>query len=224
MANTDKYVDLITSEHQGKPKFEGVVRALTAGFSDNGEAVLDFVNKFDLDQAVGSQLDDIGLWVGVSRRLPVPIIGVYFAWNDTALTGWGSGIWRGPFDPVTGLYSLPDDIYRKLIRARIAANQWDGTIPGAIAIWALVFDGGQTIIIQDNQNMTMVVGFVGPALSAVEQALLTGGYVALKPSGVRISYYAIPPGPGPLFAWNASSPELDGWGSGSWATQLTSLT
>lgn len=220
MASTDDYVTLITSEHNDKPNFVATIRAMTAGFVDGINLNESLPDKFNLDNAVGVQLDDIGKWVGVSRRLRVPLEDVYFEWDGTAELGWEAGVWRGPFDPVTGLVNLPDDVYRTLLRGKIAANNWDGTIPGAVAVWAIVFNGGQTIIIQDNQDMSMIIGFVGPPLSTVEIALLTGGYLPLKPAAVRVSYFAIPVGPGPLFGWDADTATINGWDTGSWAREL----
>lgn len=222
MASLDDYTGLITSQHADKPKFKAVVEAVTQGLVDNINLCAALTEHFNLDTAVGVQLDAVGLWVGASRRLKLPLE-VYFEWDGSVILGWDSGSWQGEFDPVTGLVLLPDDAFRRLIRSKIAANNWDGTIPGAIAVWDIAFDGGQTIIIQDNQDMSMVVGFVGPALSAIDQALLTGGYTPLKPAGVRIAYYAIPSGPGPLLGWDSNSDELRGWDFGQWAQILLPL-
>lgn len=220
MASIDDYVALITSEHRDKPLFVAVVSALVAPMVDEINLMRDFTRLFDLDEAAGQQLDVVGEWVGISRQLSVPLTGVYFSWDSTALLGWDSGVWRGMFDPVTGLTSLPDDEYRALIKAKIAANHWDGTISGAEAIWAAVFGGSQTVILQDNQDMSLTIGFVGQPLSAVQQALLTGGYFPLKPEGVRVRFYAIPANTGPLFSWDTNSAQLQGWGAGSWSKEV----
>lgn len=219
MITSDKYLELITSEHAERPMFRAAIEALTKGFVDNVNLCEAIPGLFNLDVAVATQLDAVGRWVGISRTLRVQLTGVYFEWDNADL-GWGSGVWKGPFDPDAGLVELADDAYRKLIKAKIAANNWDGTILDALVIWNIAFDGEQTIILQDNQDMSMVVGFVGLPLSAVNAALLVSGYVPLKPSGVRISYYAVPVNEGPLFAWDGSSPELDGWGTGSWAQEV----
>ncbi|MNU03521.1 hypothetical protein D3C72_2475800 [compost metagenome] len=55
----------------------------------------------------------------------------------------------------------------------------------------------------------------------MQKALLLGGYFPLKPSAVRIRFYAVPPSSGPLFAWDADSPELQGWEAGSWAQEIS---
>jgi hypothetical protein len=219
MTNED-YLNLITSEHRGKEKFEATVVAGVSPFSKLQAVMLDLPADFDIDSAVGVQLDAVGAWIGRSRRIDTPLVGVYFAWDDLASDGWESGIWKGPFDPDSGLVDLPDDSYRVLLKAKIAANSWDGTIPGAYAIWATVFTNSQ-LVIQDNQDMSMVVGIAGQPLSIVDQALLTNGYIPLKPEGVRIQYYAIAPAAGALFAWDTDeSTALAGWDTGQWATEL----
>ncbi|MGC7970039.1 DUF2612 domain-containing protein, partial [Salmonella enterica] len=68
---------------------------------------------FDLDQAIGVQLDAVGEWVGISRNITVPLAGVYFSF-DIAGLGFDQGVWKGPFDPDTGLTTLDDDTYRLL--------------------------------------------------------------------------------------------------------------
>lgn len=132
--------------------------------------------------------------------------------------GWGEGSWKGQFSPDSGLTSLPDDVYRILIKAKIAANSWDGTIPGAYAIWETVFSDN-IIIIQDNQDMSITVAVVGAPLDAITQALLTGGYIPLKPEGVRVNYYSVPTDTNPVFIWGGDSETegVGGWSEGSWA-------
>lgn len=171
---------------------------------------------FDLDTGIGLQLDHVGQWVGRSRDLETPLTDVYFSWDMDGV-GWGEGTWKGPYDPDTGLVALPDDAYRTLLRAKVAANAWDGTIPGAYEVWETVFgEAGSIVVIQDNQDMSIVIGLAGAKADSVTMALLTGGYIPLKPGGVRIDAYAVPPGGGALFAWGCDSPALGGWGSGSW--------
>lgn len=153
---------------------------------------LDTVNQmallFDLDAAVGVQLDVIGQWVGVTRNLQLAISGVYFAW-DTIGLGWDDGIWLGPGDPVSGLIVLPDAQYRTLLRAKIADNQWDGTVEGAYKIYDVLFAGtGFGINIKDNENMTMTITVTGPPLDALTKAMVLGGYLDLKPAGVLATY------------------------------------
>lgn len=220
MANSNDYLKLVTSEHADQPDFMATVKTLTDGFTDVNNLCNSYPKVYDLDQAVGTQLDVIGLWVGADRRLATPLTGVYFSWDATALLGWDSGSWQGPYDPSTGLSSLPDDAYRLLIKAKIAANNWDGTIPGAQAIYSIIFNGGRMVIIEDHQDMSFTLGFSGGSLTAIEQAMLLGGYIPLKPVGVRIKAFLLAPAPGALFAWDLSSPYMAGWDAGLFAIEL----
>lgn len=216
-----EYLNLITTEHRDRAKFVATVAAVVQPQVDEQTALAAFAEAFDIDTAAGVQLDIVGLWIGRARRVAVPITGVFFSWDDTPQTGWDSGVWRGPFDPEAGIVILPDDTYRVLLKAKIAANSWDGSIPGAYAIWDEAFGDGSALLIQDHQDMSMDIGIVGPPLSAVTRALLIGGYLPLKPAGVRIRSYSIGANSGPLFAWNVSNDLLAGWGTGSWAIELS---
>lgn len=218
MATLQEYLDLITTEHSDKPKFMATVALSLAPLVAMQNLFENMFLDFDLDVAVGAQLDILGLWIGVSRNVRVPITGVYFAWDDTAMVGWDSGVWQGEFDPDTGLTSLNDVNYRTLLRARIARNHWDGSIPDAYKIWAIIFPD-DIIFIQDNQNMSMSIGVISTSFDAVDVALLTGGYLSLKPEGVRIADYFI--SPGPMFGWDSEGGSLAGWDEGLWATELT---
>ena len=218
------YLNLITSQHRQRPRFMATVEALLRPAQGVADLLDTMRTTFDLDTAIGNQLDAVGVRVGRTRYLRTPLEGVFFSWN-VAGVGWQEGVWKGPYDPDTGLVRLPDDLYRTLLRAKVAANAWDGTIPGAYAVWSTVFaETGASIIIQDNQDMSMVVGIANMPLTPVFEQLLLQGYVPLKPEGVRIKWYAVTPDGGPLFAWNCDSKALKGWGDtttgGRWPVTL----
>ena len=220
-----KYTDLITSEHEDKPKFLAVVDAVTSYYSDLIEFYSTLPSKFDIDVATGVQLDVLGEWVGRSRFVKIPLTGVYFTWDDTALVGWNAGVWKGVFDPDTGLTRLPDDAYRKLLKAKIAANNWDGTADQASAIFSSLFSSNSFVILQDNYNMTFGVLLGGSELSAVDKALITGGYLPLKPQGVHLSWISTAhSATAPVFSWgsqDANGTYLGGWGTAEWSSELT---
>jgi len=179
-------------------------------------------NAFDLDKAVGAQLDKIGDCVGISRYLDVALSNVYFS-LDTAGLGLDEGTWRRPYDPSTGLTILPDDTYRTLLRAKVAANQWDGSLESALAIWDLVFSTqNYGLVIQDYGDMSILFGFLTPkGLDAVTKGLITNGKLNLKPEGVRIRDYVTPSvSSTPFFGLDAETNEVSGLDVGAWATTL----
>jgi hypothetical protein len=215
MADIKDYTGKITSEHSDKPKFMQMVESVSQCFLDTNVVAAGLPEDFDLDSAVGSQLDDVGLWVGISRRVSTPLAGVYFS-LDTEGLGFDQGAWQGPFDPNSGITILDDETYRTLIRAKIGANHWDGTMEQSKAILDLVFSGDSLVFIQDNQDMTMTIGVAGVSPSALELALLTGGYIPIKPQSVGVDYYIVPTGDGPLFGFDVTNQYVAGFDQGSW--------
>lgn len=214
------YLDLITSEFADKPDFKAVVSTNVAVAVRVQELLASMIPIFDVDSAVGDQLDIIGLWVGISREVTIPISGVYFSWDGADYSvGWDFGSWQ-PSNLPTDVTSLPDDAYRTLIRAKIAANQWDGTTNGAYAIWDAVFPN-ITILIQDHQNMSYDLAIIGGIIDSLTLALIIGGYIPLKPEGVRVNEYFVSIDTNPVFAWDLETDLLEGWDEGSWAREFS---
>lgn len=220
MADITKYTNRITSEHNQQPDFMAVVEALAKPLVDVQNVLGGMPGKFDLDNAVGAQLDDVGLWVGISRNVPVPLTGVYFSF-DTAGVGFDQGSWKGPFDPDTGLTRLDNETYRLVLRAKIGANHWDGTLESSKAILDSIFGGGTFVFIQDNQDMTMTIGIAGVIPSAVFLALLANGLIPLKPEGVQINIVIVTSVDGnPIFGFDMSNDLVAGFDTGAWGTPL----
>lgn len=207
------YLARTTSQHRTKPKFAAAILALTEGFAQAVEVALGLPGDFDLDAAAGAQLDVVGLWVGVARRVAVPLTDVYFTWDGATSVGWDYANWIGAFDPTTGLTELDDGSYRTLIRAKIAANNWDGTTGSMHAFWEFVFGPG-VIQIQDNQDMTITIIYDDLQLTTVQKAMLLNGMYPLKPMGVLVSYTAA--SSSPLFAWDRNLAKFKGWEQGNW--------
>lgn len=210
------YVNLVTSEHSDKPKFMTTLAAVLQGVADVQAVVASMPGLFDLDVAVGNQEDKTGQWVGVSRTLKVPLVGVYFTLGASG-PGFGSGTWKGPFDPVDFLTNLPDEAYRLLLRAKVLNNKWDGTVPGAYAIWNALFAGTEFgILIQDYGNMHMLFALTGPTPDALTLALFLGGYLNVRPSGVQVDAYVTPTvADTPYFGFGVENASIAGFGVGA---------
>lgn len=188
------YLDLITSAHRDKPKFVATVGITLQPLADLMVVLKSIPGKFDLDVATNSQLDAVGEWIGASRILQSSISNVYFAW-DTPGLGWNQGTWWKPGLDLANLLVLPDEQYRTLLRARAAANNWDGTIPNAYEVWDLLFAGTDfTINMVDHQDMTMDFVLHSPTPpDALTLALVTGNFLTLKPAGVHATATAVSP-------------------------------
>ena len=217
------YQGLVTSEHQQSPNFLATVALSVQPMVDIEALLAGMGAQFDLDAAIGAQLDVVGQWVGQSRNISVPLSGVYFQWGGTG-PGWGIGSWKGLYDPAAGLTALDDATYRLLLRGAILANHWDGTTAGANAVMAAIFNSsttpGTVLWIDDGMNMTMTFVLSGQTPTAVFQALLKNGFVSLRPAGVLANYVKSSIPGDPVFAWSMSNSLGAGWGSGAWATPL----
>jgi hypothetical protein len=202
-ADVTQYTDLITSEHISKPNFVAMVGQTCQAWADLTQLLNSIPGLYDLVNAVGAQLDVVGQWVGVTRKLEEPLTGVYFS-LDVAGLGLDQGVLQGPYDPTSGLVSLPDAQYLLLISAKILNNQWDGSVPGAYTLLNTLFNPlGYQIAIEDHANLTMglaLLTLTSALPDVLVTAMFTNGLLDVKPVGVRITTYDYQTQLGPLFA------------------------
>lgn len=224
MADVDTYLALITSYHRGKPKFAAMIKALVEPIVAAQGFIAHLPTDFDLDHAIGVQLDVVGEWVGRTRFVRVPIANAWFSF-DHDMRGFDQGVWYQPqYDTPAGITRLDDETYRTLLRAKIAANNWDGTLPSAKAALEILFPNGETsIIVIDNQDMTITFGVSGVIPSALFIALLSDGYLPLKPEGVRADY-RITTVSGPLFGFDVENEFIAGFDAGAWGAPPSYFT
>lgn len=88
-----KYTDLITNYHAGKPKFVDHVDLSTRPLIDVSAATAGLITAFDVDTAVGDQLDILGEWIGVSRAVAALSLafsssGIKSEWAGIRVSGW----------------------------------------------------------------------------------------------------------------------------------------
>jgi hypothetical protein len=182
-ASLDDYLRLLPSAHADKPNFLAVLAATLSPAVDFRNAIARLPVQLDLDLATGAQLDLVGQWVGLSRVLKTPIPNVYFS-LDTANLGVDQGVWAGA-NPVEGVISLDDETYRLMLRAKIAANQWDGSLGHANYLLGVVFPAVD-VVVKDNFNMTQSLILSGSSPSTLFAQLVQSGYIQLRPAGVGL--------------------------------------
>lgn len=155
------YLGLLISEYQNSPKLTAFLKALLQKYDEISQCQVQMDMAFDIDNAVGPQLDMLGAILGTPR-----------------LVG---------FQPSGGVSPLlTDSTYRVYLKAQAAKDEWDGTIDGLQGIWGTLFPGGQ-IVIDDNQNMTATI-FIRGTFTSIEQDLISNGYIVPRPEGVLYTY------------------------------------
>lgn len=172
------YANLLIIQYINKPKAYATVAAqVTPIFMDQlPNSVQD---AFNIETAVGVQLDVLGKYVGASR-------------NGYTLSG-----------PVT----LVDDDYRQLIKLVVIKNNSGSSLATIQALLAANFPG--QILVSDNQSMGLnYVLLESLGTSALLEILATGGYLP-APMGVQISVVVVPVHTYPFFGFRTySAPDL----------------
>jgi hypothetical protein len=222
-----EYIALIPSFNAGKPRFVNTLAALIQPLIDAQDLLASLTADFDLDTAVGVQLDIVGQWLGRTRYLTEPITGVYFAFHTPTdpvqRDGFDQGIWLGPYDPTTKIIAMPDDAYRKILKLQAIANHWDGTVPSIQEAFNNVFPG---VVVQDMGDtsgglMVMDVLIPGIEMSSLELAALEQDF-PIKPSGVRVNIIESSVTTTPLFGFNVDGSIIGGFDHGSWGVVIQS--
>lgn len=180
------YQNLITSEYRLSPKFMAWLTVLLQKM-DDASTVADKIDlAFDLDNAVGVQLDALGVILGRERTVT--------------------------FQPTDGSSpTLNDENYRLALKAKVLLNQWKGKIGELQPVWQVLFPGGG-LIVKDNQDMTMTVAITGN-LTMVQRDLVANGYIIPKPQAVGVNYFF---GDLPVFGYDISNQFFDGYDVGKW--------
>ena len=219
-----KYTDRITNYHATKPKFFAHIDLSTRPFTDVSTAMQGFIPAFDIDTAVGVQLDQAGEWIGRNRVVSQPISGIYFAFDTDGL-GYDQGVWQGPYDPNNGYTSLSDDTYRVILKAKIAINNWDGQNDSLPDILDTALAGsGLRMQIVDNQDMTISVWvFPETDINDVSLELLAAirqGYLTVKAAGVWAGDIQTPSEGNQLFGFDLENDYIAGFDEGAWGVTL----
>jgi Protein of unknown function (DUF2612) len=215
------YLNLVTEQYEESPDFLAMI-SLGMSCPVQVQSLMTQMQSilFNLSTpAIGNQLDIIGQWVGISRDVSIPAIGIYFSWDDTVADGWDAGSWA-PTDSPPTIVALPDDAYLNLINAKIAANKWDGSTEQFYDILSEAFPM-YTILLVDHQDMSYSLGIIGNPVDSLTLALFTGGYIPVRPEGVMVSDYFTNTNTGPIFGWDLDTSAVQGWDDGSWVTILT---
>jgi hypothetical protein len=156
-----EYLLKVTSQYQNSPKFLEWLSIPLLICQHVHECSENMPAEFDLDSAVGVQLDIIGQYLGQSRTLP--------------------------FDPTDGTSSyLEDDIYRNILKLKTMTNYWDGSLHSIYIGWNEVFSES-FISIVDNMDMTATITLSGMMTQLIKD-MIYNDLVLPRPEGVQYIY------------------------------------
>jgi len=189
MFNVETYTSLITNEYADQPKFKAMVEATCQPYVDLMNEAAQFVQDFDIDFAIGVQLDKVGKWIGQSRVLTIAITGVFFSWDDPdPSTGWDVGLWKDVGQADNQTLILNDTEYRALLKSKILSNQWKGDLGSVYPIIDAFVITPTPITVTDNQDMTQTVTLPQAELTQNQIDVIINGYLRITPAGVKTIY------------------------------------
>lgn len=236
----DKYLDRLTSAHNDKPKFMASADAAIAPLVETQNLLSSLFRYFDLDPtwgaqgfdgsfssgfgpdqsqdkgAIGVQLDILGDHINLARNIKVPLPTPWFALDDPVRC-LDVAVWRQPYDPGSYYARLGDETYRLLLKARVAANRWDGTAAQAQQILLSFFENGVSRFwVEDRQVMQIVFAVSGKIPPVEDLEILSGGYLPLSTAGVKAYHLVTTIDETPLFGLDVDGEFIAGLDEGSW--------
>lgn len=188
--NHNDYTALIAGYHFEKPLFTEWIYALTEPLAIAQRRLAQMQSDFDIDTAIGVQLDAVGVRVGISRTLPLKLTGVYFAFDDVDGLGFDLGVWKGEYDPDDGSVTLDDSIYRAVLKSKVLSNSWDGkneSLPDLLRKIMSFFNlSPEDSSVQDLQNMGVVMRLNQQTLPPILLELFNRRTIDFTAAGVEL--------------------------------------
>lgn len=210
----EQYKGLVPPPNNLAPKFMAWLEAASRVSTDTQAVLNAIIAEFNIDTAVGNQLDIIGELLNQPREVN--------------------------FDPGGGASPiLTDFIYRIVLKATILKNIWKGTKTEIYDFWEK-FLPDYPVLITDNQNMTMTVTVVNvpddltgtitfgydtetvlirgydegywEGFENIGRGLIRNHYFTPKPAGVKVDYVFIDD---PVFAYDADNDYFKGYDTGA---------
>jgi Protein of unknown function (DUF2612) len=224
------YLSKVPPEHAGDANFMAELALVLQPFVDAQAFINSLPQAFDLDTAVGVQLDATGAWAGITREVPVPVQNPWFSF-DTSGLGFDQGYWQGPYDGIA-LAALDDTTFRRLIRAKIAANNCNGLQASILSCLTTYFDPldypSTYVAIYDATDpigsaglklsgLEMGVVIAGTIPNAVDLAILSQLLIPFKPAGAFIIWGVTTVSGLPVFGFDVDNQYISGFDVGAWA-------
>lgn len=190
------YSDLLIIQYNDKPKAKATIETLVNSLiADN--VMIDVKNAFDIDTAVGVQLDVLGKYIGMDRSYKGTLFDElyfgftdYFGYEPPLVTGFSDyadfstkdGKFLGYEDVLSQNNLLEDEDYRLLLKLKIAQNNIDHSVASIDTALQEIF--GASVYMVDDYNMTMIY-FVPEETTALILAAIDKD-VLLRPMGVGL--------------------------------------
>lgn len=207
----DYYADLLIIQYHRKPKAAAHIKLLAETFLASA-VYLDVLNGYNIETAIGHQLDIIGKYAGVNRFWAQENLVNFFGFTDyievnpdadpkfgfCTYANFESFSWNGTLtydDIVETQNALSDDDFRILIKVAILQNTCDCGVGEVDEKLFVIF--GNTIRKESPGNMRMFY-ILTTAITPLLQAIIIKKLLP-KPMGVQLTY--VQQNSGPMFGF-----------------------
>lgn len=205
------YIELLLYQYINFPKARQTISVLA------DVALCDFIAKnvddaFNLDTSIGVQLDILGEYIGLDRRVSVPVSRNYFTFDDQeflaantyGLTDYTDrqvnyGVYFYNYlNATSGESSLNDDDYRFLLKLKLFLNSSKNTYYEITNALKMFFN--DKIVMFDNLDMTITYFISNEAYNIF---IITTAYLSnLLPKPMGVGIYGIFTVIDPLNVWS----------------------
>jgi hypothetical protein len=178
--------DRIYAQYRTKPKavaWYNITKSLAAELESAANAVR---LMYEIDTALGAQLDILGRIVVIDRNYIAPV--------DMPVTQFAAtSNSPGEFGDTSAMFSalstdadtaLTDELYRLIIKSKIIKNNSDATIESILFGMNFLLPNAEVLRITDGEDMSFSVEFYGNITETERYALLNSTLVP-RPQGVR---------------------------------------
>jgi hypothetical protein len=195
------YADLSIIQYADKPKARAFMENLLGALICYDMAI-SVRNGFNIDTAVGAQLDIIAKYVGVSRVITgTSFARSYFGFAEygdtTPFDFYGFTKYGDPSEDVQyrnykessqSIYSLTDEELRIMIKLSIIKNNGNGSVKMIDSLISILFSGMIYFIDRGNMSISYMLGYSSYRLFNIAKSI----GVLPAPAGVSISLIQVP--------------------------------
>lgn len=182
----------IVSQYRDKPKLNAWVKIIPRLADSDIEPVIQgLLSSYNPDTAEDELLNVIGRIVGVPRPIIKNTTTDVFGYEgNTSYVNYNIAPYVGDSGEIQDL-PLSDDLYRKLVKAKIARNISDGTYDSTVKLTEFILGFSVTAIV-DYGDMSFQMGFEREP-EANTRFLLENFEIIPRPQGVRLREYFVLP-------------------------------
>ena len=155
------YADLLIIQYRNKPKARAVIKLGADIYLADG-LLLDMNNILDIDTAIGAQLDLIGKILGCNRNINgLTLDTEFFSFEKTGAYGYSDaeelsqGYWKNYQNSTGSVYSLPDDVYRTVLKFKAIYNLRRGSMKFMNDMYWRIF-GNEVDMENDTANLQVI--------------------------------------------------------------------